>query len=116
MGSPRPVGKQQDIHRATSDLESERSNYHNQTAMVSDMERDQPYTRGLADRDLDKLVPTDVRVVIPGAVSAVERIYGDTLTAVPRSCQPPIPVRPNIDPEFIKILGDPSGQDEERPL
>lgn len=82
---------------------------------INDMTRDQPYARTKGSEDLSKLRPDNVRSVLPYAPPYGSAIP-DGVTPVPRIGQPTLPVRPNIEPEFIKILGDPSGQDEERQL
>jgi len=57
-----------------------------------------------ASRDeLNKTTPTDIRVTIPSAPSAVERIYGD-LTMVPRAGQPPAPQHARVPLEFEHLV------------
>lgn len=102
--------KRADIGKGSSSLEAERADHYRQAATLIDaMETGQPYTRAAGD-DLNKLVPSDIRVTIPSAPTAAERIYGsDGLTMVPRHGQPPSPAPANVPLEFehlIKVTDD----------
>jgi hypothetical protein len=98
--------KRADIGNGSSSLEAERADHYRQMgALVDTMESDQPIARAAGGEDINKLAPTDVRVVIPTAPTPAERIYGsDGLTMVARTGQPPAPQYAPVPLEFEHLI------------